>query len=60
MSDILQAARWMREGRTVTSGQRQRGIYVQEETGRFFTDDGGVRTNLDIDDLLDTTWEPKP
>ena len=59
MADIKQAAKWMQEGKSVSSfdSGRGSGIYMSCENEVFYQIRNGVRVDLTINDLLADDWE---
>ena len=58
MADIKQAAKWMREGKTVQSfdSGRGTGMYLAENE-RFYMRRTGLKVNLTIEDIEAEDWE---
>lgn len=59
MADIKQAAKWMQQGKIVSSAESQRisPIYMNTDSDLFYTFPNRVRTYLTINDLLADDWE---
>jgi hypothetical protein len=56
MADIIQAAKWMNEGRRVTRPDLGYATFAKDEYG-FILLNGEDRAYLEIEDVLATDWE---